>query len=66
MDWCERCGRYFVRKTGLPVNHGVRGRGPVVEAAESVCSDCLRHGEWIDEYGQVRTGPREETVIDYG
>lgn len=61
MDWCERCGRYFVRRTGKPLVHGIAARGVVVtDPSTSVCSGCLKYGEWIDETGVVRTGPKEE------
>lgn len=59
MDWCERCGKWFVRRTGRATTHGVSGRGMFSEPGVGVCGDCLRYGEWVDEVGMVRTGPKD-------
>lgn len=60
MEWCERCGRYFARRSGKAIKTSARARGPVRDITDSVCDDCLRYGEWFDESGRVRTGPRDE------
>lgn len=64
MDWCERCGRYFIVRTQTPVTHGIGARGTFREPGVSVCDSCLSHGEWLDENNMVRTGPRP-TEPDY-
>lgn len=58
MDWCERCGRYFLVRSQQYVRSGIGGRGMFREPGESICDSCLKHNEWVDETGAVRTDAR--------
>lgn len=47
LNYCERCGRYFTPQ-GLTVNKAATARGPVFDIPDSVCGNCLRPNERIE------------------